>query len=100
MSRLLTASKSGSMAAKSDISAGRTRINVIYYSMYGHIATSTFQYIIYKINLEMIVFFLVAKSVVKGAEAAGAEIRLIQVPETLSQDVLTKMHAKEKDKNV
>ena len=41
-----------------------------------------------------------AKSVVKGAEAAGADVRLIQVPETLSQDVLAKMHAAEKDKNV
>lgn len=41
-----------------------------------------------------------AKSVVKGVEAAGGEARLIQVPETLSQDVLAKMHAPEKDKNV
>jgi len=44
--------------------------------------------------------FLVAKSIVKGAEAAGAEVRLIQVPETLSQEVLTKMHAPEKAKDV
>jgi NAD(P)H dehydrogenase (quinone) len=42
----------------------------------------------------------VAKSIVKGVEAAGAEAHLIQVPETLSQDVLAKMHAPEKDKNV
>jgi len=66
------------MAAKL---ASKARINVIYYSLYGHIAT-------------------MAKSVVKGAEAAGAEVRLIQVPETLSKDVLTKMRAPEKDKNV
>jgi NAD(P)H dehydrogenase (quinone) len=44
--------------------------------------------------------FLVAKSIKKGAEAAGAEVRLIQVPETLSQEVLAKMHAPEKDKTV
>lgn len=44
--------------------------------------------------------FLVAKSIVKGIEAAGAEARLIQVPETLSKEVLAKMHAPEKDKNV
>jgi NAD(P)H dehydrogenase (quinone) len=42
----------------------------------------------------------VAKSILKGVEAAGAEGRLIQVPETLSQDVLAKMHAPEKDKSV
>ena len=41
-----------------------------------------------------------AKAVVKGVEAAGAEARLIQVPETLSQEVLTKMHAPEKDKTI
>jgi len=68
------------MAAKAT-STNKPRINVIYYSMYGHVAT-------------------LAKSVVKGVEAAGGEVRLIQVPETLSQEVLTKMHAPEKDKNV
>jgi NAD(P)H dehydrogenase (quinone) len=48
----------------------------------------------------MILFSLVAKAVLKGVEAAGAEARLIQVPETLSQEVLTKMHAADKDKSV
>ncbi len=48
----------------------------------------------------MIFFSLVAKSVVKGVQAAGAEARLVQVPETLSQEVLAKMHAPEKDKSV
>jgi NAD(P)H dehydrogenase (quinone) len=62
-------------------SSNKARINVIYYSMYGHVAT-------------------MAKSVLKGVEAAGAEARLIQVPETLSKEVLAKMHAPEKDKNV
>lgn len=41
-----------------------------------------------------------AKSVLKGVEASGAEGRLIQVPETLSKEVLEKMHAPAKDKNV
>ena len=41
-----------------------------------------------------------AKSALKGAEAAGAEVRLIQVPETLSDDVLAKMHAPPKDKTI
>jgi len=80
MSRAPSASKTGAMAAK-PASTNKPRINVIYYSMYGHIAT-------------------MAKSVVKGLESVGAEVRLIQVPETLSQEVLTKMHAPEKDKSV
>jgi NAD(P)H dehydrogenase (quinone) len=42
----------------------------------------------------------VAKSIVKGIEAAGGEAHLIQVPETLSQEVLAKLHAPEKDKSV
>jgi NAD(P)H dehydrogenase (quinone) len=42
----------------------------------------------------------VAKSVVKGVEAAGAEARLIQVPETLSKEVLGKMHAPDKDPTI
>lgn len=46
------------------------------------------------------VFLLVAKSVAKGAEAAGAEVHLVQVPETLSDDVLAKMHAPPKDKTI
>jgi NAD(P)H dehydrogenase (quinone) len=80
MSRVSSASKSGPMAAKPS-SSNKPRINVIYYSLHGHIAA-------------------LAKSVVKGVEAAGGDVRLIQVPETLSQDVLVKMHAPEKDKNV
>ena len=32
-----------------------------------------------------------AKSVAKGVEAAGAEVKLFQVAETLPQDVLTKV---------
>lgn len=41
-----------------------------------------------------------AKAVLKGVEASGAEGRLIQVPETLSNEVLGKMHAPPKDKNI
>lgn len=41
-----------------------------------------------------------AKSVLRGLEASGVEARLIQVPETLSKEVLAKMHAPEKDKSV
>ncbi|CAF2853434.1 unnamed protein product [Rotaria sp. Silwood2] len=59
----------------------KARIHIIYYSMYGHVST-------------------LAKSVLKGVEAAGAEGRLIQIPETLSKEVLEKMHAPEKDKNI
>jgi len=45
-------------------------------------------------------FYLVAKSILKGVEAAGAEGRLIQVPETLSDEVLAKMHAAPRDKTI
>ena len=41
-----------------------------------------------------------AKSVVKGVEGAGADVRLIQVPETLSDEVLAKMNAPPKDKTI
>ena len=41
-----------------------------------------------------------AKAVKRGVEAAGAEAVLVQVPETLSKDVLEKMHAPEKDKSI
>ncbi|CAF3746570.1 unnamed protein product [Rotaria sp. Silwood1] len=80
MSRAASATKSGPTAAQ-PASTNKTRIHVIYYSMYGHIAT-------------------MAKSVVKGVQAAGAEVSLMQIPETLSQEVLNKMHAPEKDKSV
>ncbi|CAF1002451.1 unnamed protein product [Didymodactylos carnosus] len=49
--------------------------------MYGHIAQ-------------------MAKHVLKGVEAAGAQCEIFQVPETLSQDVLNKMHAPKKDEKV
>ena len=56
-------------------------VAVVYYSMYGHIAT-------------------LAKSVVAGIEAAGAEARVYQVPEILSEDILKKMGAPPKDSSI
>jgi len=41
-----------------------------------------------------------ARSVLKGVEAAGGDGHLIQIPETLSKEVLAKMHAPEKDKKI
>ncbi len=41
MSRAASASKSGPMAAK-PAASNKVRINVIYYSLHGHIATSKF----------------------------------------------------------
>jgi len=69
------------MASRTAAAGNKARIHIIYYSMYGHVAT-------------------LAKAVLRGVEAAGAEARLIQVPETLSKEVLAKMHAPEKDKSV
>ncbi|KAJ1718477.1 hypothetical protein LPJ61_006611, partial [Coemansia biformis] len=50
------------------------KIFVITYSMYGHINK-------------------VAESVVKGLEMAGAEVGRYQIAETLSDEILAKMHA-------
>lgn len=41
-----------------------------------------------------------AKAIQRGLEAGGAEVKLYQVPETLTQDVLDKMHAPAKDASV
>ena len=51
-----------------------TKIAVIYYSLYGHVAT-------------------MAESVKKGVEAGGATCDVYQVAETLPAEVLTKMGA-------
>lgn len=50
------------------------KVAVIYYSTWGHIRT-------------------LANTVVKGIEAAGGQADLYQIPETLPEDVLAKMHA-------
>ena len=53
------------------------QINIVFYSMYGHI-------------------YQMAETVAAGArEITGAEVKLLQVPETLSDDVLGKMGALE-----
>jgi len=54
-----------------------TKILVLYYSMYGHIKT-------------------LAEEVAKGAKEAGVEVDIYQVPETLPEEVLAKMHAPKK----
>jgi NAD(P)H dehydrogenase (quinone) len=51
-----------------------TKIAIIYYSTYGHVATMT-------------------DAVKKGIEAAGATCDVFQVPETLPEEVLGKMGA-------
>jgi NAD(P)H dehydrogenase (quinone) len=52
-----------------------TKVYVVYYSMYGHVAA-------------------LAQEIKKGAESVeGVEVSLFQVPETLPEEVLTKMHA-------
>jgi len=50
------------------------KIAIVIYSMYGHVA-------------------ILAEAEKKGIEAAGGEVDLFQVPETLPDEVLTKMHA-------
>ncbi|KAJ7779682.1 flavoprotein-like protein, partial [Mycena metata] len=50
------------------------KIAIVIYSMYGHIAK-------------------MAESVKKGIEEAGGKATIYQIPETLPQEVLTKMHA-------
>lgn len=50
------------------------KIAIIYYSTYGHIAT-------------------LAKSIQAGVQAAGGKADIFQVPETLSDEILAKMHA-------
>jgi len=71
-----TADPISSVSSKSstDMSATAPRIAVVYYSTWGHI-------------------YKMAQSVVKGAEAAGAQVTLLQIPETLPPEILTKMHA-------
>ena len=55
-----------------------TKIAIVYYSMYGHVAT-------------------MAEAVAKGMKEAGATVDIYQVPETLPAEVLTKMGAPPKN---
>ena len=52
----------------------KPKIAIVYYSMYGHVRT-------------------LALAEKKGLEAAGCEVTLLKVPETLSDEVLGKMGA-------
>ena len=56
-------------------------IYVVYYSTHGHIEK-------------------LARKVVNGLEKAGVNAKLFQVAETLSDDILQKMHAKPKATDV
>lgn len=56
-------------------------VPAIQYSMYGHVKT-------------------MAEAEVKGIKAAGGEADLFQIPETLSEEVLGKMHAPPKPTDV
>lgn len=50
------------------------KVAIIAYSTYGHV-------------------FTLAKAVKQGVESSGAEVDIFQIPETLSEEVLQKMHA-------
>jgi NAD(P)H dehydrogenase (quinone) len=54
-----------------------TKIAIVYYSLYGHVAT-------------------LAESVAKGIEGTGATVDIYQFAETLSDEILAKMGAPEK----
>ncbi|KAE9400012.1 flavo protein WrbA [Gymnopus androsaceus JB14] len=53
------------------------KVAIVIYSMYGHITK-------------------MAEAVKAGVESAGGQVTVYQIPETLPQDVLAKMHAPEK----
>ncbi|KAK7729539.1 flavodoxin-like fold protein [Botryosphaeria dothidea] len=57
------------------------KIAIVFYSMYGHIKT-------------------LAEAEKKGIEAAGGSVDIFQIPETLPDDVLAKMHAPPKDTSI
>ncbi|KAB2571348.1 putative minor allergen alt a 7 protein [Lasiodiplodia theobromae] len=57
------------------------KIAIVFYSMYGHIKQ-------------------LALAEKKGIEAAGGTVDLYQIPETLSDEVLGKMHAPPKDASI
>jgi NAD(P)H dehydrogenase (quinone) len=56
------------------------KIAIVYYSMYGHIAT-------------------MAEEIKAGIEAEGAVCDIYRIPETLSDEILTKMYAPPKNEN-
>lgn len=70
-----------STPAATSSSSNAPLIHIIYWSLYGHIAQ-------------------MAKEVAKGVEAAGGQYKIFQIKETLSDDVLAKMHAPPKDDSI
>ena len=78
-SNLSTKSKNSSKSSSNDHAAPAapvkmSKIAVIVFSIYGHIAKLT-------------------DSIVEGAKSTGATVDVYQIPETLSEEVLAKMHA-------
>jgi len=57
------------------------RIAIVYYSLYGHVGK-------------------IAEAEAEGIKAAGGSVDIFQIPETLPQEVLTKMHAPPKDSSI
>lgn len=57
------------------------KIAILFYSMYGHVQT-------------------LAQAEAEGIKAAGGQVDLYRVQETLSDDVLAKMHAPPKDSSI
>jgi len=57
------------------------KIAIVYYSMYGHIKQ-------------------LAEAEKKGIEAAGGSADIYQLPETLPEEILSKMHAPPKDSSI
>jgi NAD(P)H dehydrogenase (quinone) len=55
------------------------KVTIIFYSMYGHV-------------------YRLARAIEDGAKSAGAEVKLLQVKETLSDEILAKMYAKDAKK--
>eukprot|EP00897_Mesotaenium_endlicherianum_P005229 jgi/Mesen1/4734/ME000241S03772 len=62
--------------------ASKAKVYIVYYSMYGHVAR-------------------LAQEIKKGCDAVeGVEASIFQVPETLSEEVLAKMHAPPRDASI
>ena len=76
-----SSSASSAVTMSSASSPAKAKILVVYYSMYGHIAT-------------------MADKVIEGIKATGAEVTVRQIPETLPAEVLAKMHAPPKRESV
>lgn len=82
-------------------------IFVVYYSMYGtykcnvirrlfeHVVREIIKNLIYKGHVKTL-----AKEIVKGVQASGANVKLFQIAETLPGEVLSKMHAPPKDESI